>query len=513
MFVFGSSLVDNGNNNFLEKCKAKANYLPYGVDYAKGPTGRFTNGKNVIDLLGDHLKLPSLPTFKDPSTKGNVILQGVDFASGGSGILDETGVASGEVMGMNEQIKNMQTVTLPDLENQLGCKSNEALSNYLFLVGTAGNDFSLNFFKNFPHNNATLTGFISKLITGLSQQIQRLYDMGARKFVVMSVYPNGCSPTVRARVPIPVPTGCIHTINVPLSLYNTNLKSLLDYMMQKMPDSKPLLRINIVLSSLITSPLHPIVGKDNLIEDESSGVHPMNMKDCPMESKDPKLFQEEQEEHKRIANDIERVYNHAHYGYCISVLPPHPFPIINPANFLSLPSQLQSQFPIVVNTPQHASKFIPRQLHPNTFTTPFLAPQYKPTTFTILHTICDFAAQPSTEACTLAICPTVVGFYAASEPMFNTLDDHCYTLEPTFKLTGPPKFLTKNPDMAKEQEKMVGKMKSAENAVESFLGLMCKEDVSYKDWGMYSSINLPQLFEISKFKEYDGHEDSVKYLG
>ncbi|KAF3672363.1 putative non-specific lipid-transfer protein-like [Capsicum annuum] len=238
MFVFGSSLVDNGNNNFLEKCKAKANYLPYGVDYAKGPTGRFTNGKNVIDLLGDHLKLPSLPTFKDPSTKGNVILQGVDFASGGSGILDETGVASGEVMGMNEQIKNMQTVTLPDLENQLGCKSNEALSNYLFLVGTAGNDFSLNFFKNFPHNNATLTGFISKLITGLSQQIQRLYDMGARKFVVMSVYPNGCSPTVRARVPIPVPTGCIHTINVPLSLYNTNLKSLLDYMMQKMPDSK-----------------------------------------------------------------------------------------------------------------------------------------------------------------------------------------------------------------------------------------------------------------------------------
>ncbi|XP_047267807.1 GDSL esterase/lipase At1g71250-like isoform X2 [Capsicum annuum] len=176
MFVFGSSLVDNGNNNFLEKCKAKANYLPYGVDYAKGPTGRFTNGKNVIDLLGDHLKLPSLPTFKDPSTKGNVILQ--------------------------------------------------------------GNDFSLNFFKNFPHNNATLTGFISKLITGLSQQIQRLYDMGARKFVVMSVYPNGCSPTVRARVPIPVPTGCIHTINVPLSLYNTNLKSLLDYMMQKMPDSK-----------------------------------------------------------------------------------------------------------------------------------------------------------------------------------------------------------------------------------------------------------------------------------
>ncbi|KAH0713569.1 hypothetical protein KY289_009528 [Solanum tuberosum] len=237
MFIFGSSLVDNGNNNFIEKCKAKANYLPYGVDYVKGPTGRFTNGKNVIDLLGEHVKLGPIPTFKDPTTKGNAILQGIDFASGGSGILDDTGVVSGEVMGMNEQIRNLESVTIPDLEKQLGCKSNEALSNYLFVVGTGGNDFSLNYFLKFPSNNSTLPGFISKLITGLSQQLQ-LYDLGGRKFVVMSLYPNGCSPMVRARLPIPTLHDCVQTINVPLGLYNTNLRSLLDYMMQKMPDSK-----------------------------------------------------------------------------------------------------------------------------------------------------------------------------------------------------------------------------------------------------------------------------------
>ncbi|XP_060192393.1 GDSL esterase/lipase At4g16230-like [Lycium barbarum] len=238
MFVFGSSLVDNGNNNFLEKCKAKANHLPYGVDYVKGPTGRFTNGKNVIDLLGDHLKLPTIPTFKDLTTKGNMILHGVSFASGGSGILDETGAVSGEVMSMNEQIRNLENVTVPELEKQLGCNSKEALGNYLFVVGTGGNDFSLNYFLNFPHNNATLTAFISKLITGLSQQFQRLYDLGARKFVVMSVYPNGCSPMVLARVPIPMRTGCFEPVNVPLHLYNTILRSFLDELMQKMPGSK-----------------------------------------------------------------------------------------------------------------------------------------------------------------------------------------------------------------------------------------------------------------------------------
>lgn len=92
MFVFGSSLVDNGNNNFLENSRAKADFLPYGIDFPLGPSGRFTNGKNVVDLLGDYLRLPSpIPPFSDPSTKGRRIVHGVNYASGGSGILDNTG--------------------------------------------------------------------------------------------------------------------------------------------------------------------------------------------------------------------------------------------------------------------------------------------------------------------------------------------------------------------------------------------------------------------------------------
>ena len=51
LFVFGDSLSDNGNNNFLPSV-AKADFLPYGIDFPLGPTGRFCNGRTVSDYFG-----------------------------------------------------------------------------------------------------------------------------------------------------------------------------------------------------------------------------------------------------------------------------------------------------------------------------------------------------------------------------------------------------------------------------------------------------------------------------
>lgn len=53
MFVFGDSLVDVGNNNFLDLSVAKATLPYYGIDLpTKKPAGRFTNGMNAADFLG-----------------------------------------------------------------------------------------------------------------------------------------------------------------------------------------------------------------------------------------------------------------------------------------------------------------------------------------------------------------------------------------------------------------------------------------------------------------------------
>lgn len=50
-FIFGDSIVDNGNNNFRQTT-SRADFLPYGIDFPGGPTGRFSNGRNFADILG-----------------------------------------------------------------------------------------------------------------------------------------------------------------------------------------------------------------------------------------------------------------------------------------------------------------------------------------------------------------------------------------------------------------------------------------------------------------------------
>ncbi|POO02950.1 SGNH hydrolase-type esterase domain containing protein [Trema orientale] len=90
-FVFGDSLVDNGNNNYLATT-ARADAPPYGIDYpTHRPTGRFSNGLNIPDLISEQIgSEPTLP-YLSPELNGERLLVGANFASAGIGILNDTG--------------------------------------------------------------------------------------------------------------------------------------------------------------------------------------------------------------------------------------------------------------------------------------------------------------------------------------------------------------------------------------------------------------------------------------
>lgn len=55
-FVFGDSLVDVGNNNYIVSL-AKANHDPFGIDFGM-PTGRFSNGRTVVDVISESFGFP-----------------------------------------------------------------------------------------------------------------------------------------------------------------------------------------------------------------------------------------------------------------------------------------------------------------------------------------------------------------------------------------------------------------------------------------------------------------------
>ena len=53
-FIFGDSYVDVGNNNYINTTSDfQANFPPYGESFFPVATGRFTDGRNIPDFLGE----------------------------------------------------------------------------------------------------------------------------------------------------------------------------------------------------------------------------------------------------------------------------------------------------------------------------------------------------------------------------------------------------------------------------------------------------------------------------
>lgn len=57
LFVFGDSLFDAGNNNYIDTfSRFKSNIWPYGQTTFKSPTGRISDGRLIPDFIGNTTK-------------------------------------------------------------------------------------------------------------------------------------------------------------------------------------------------------------------------------------------------------------------------------------------------------------------------------------------------------------------------------------------------------------------------------------------------------------------------
>ncbi|OAY84561.1 GDSL esterase/lipase [Ananas comosus] len=237
-FIFGDSLADAGNNDYLLTL-SRADSPPYGIDFTPSggrPTGRFTNGRTISDIIGEALGDSSFPPpYLAPNAAENSKERGVNFASGASGILDETGSL---FINYFEETRNHMVEKMG--ENH----TSEFLRKAVFSIASGSNDI-LNYLEpsipflgrdKMPASVLQDT-MVSNLTTYLKIKVQalrhirnarfcfvkRLHELGARKFVVVDVGPLGCIPYVRA-LKLVSKGRCSSTANKLVQGYNAKLR-------------------------------------------------------------------------------------------------------------------------------------------------------------------------------------------------------------------------------------------------------------------------------------------------
>ncbi|XP_042058865.1 GDSL esterase/lipase At2g23540-like [Salvia splendens] len=243
-FIFGDSLVDAGNNNYLQTL-SKADITPNGIDFkASGgnPTGRYTNGRTIGDIVGEELGEPryALP-FLAPNTTGRAILYGVNYASGGGGILNATGSIFVNRLSMDIQVDYF-TITRKQIDKLLGAsEARDYLhKNSILSITIGSNDFLNNYLLPVVSMGARISqnpdAFVDDMINHLRTQLTRLYRLDGRKFIVGNVGPIGCIPYQRSINQLKE-SECVSLPNKLAQQYNAKLKDLLQQLNENLPGS------------------------------------------------------------------------------------------------------------------------------------------------------------------------------------------------------------------------------------------------------------------------------------
>ncbi|KAL6988954.1 hypothetical protein U1Q18_014704 [Sarracenia purpurea var. burkii] len=196
-FVFGDSLVDSGNNNYLATT-ARADAPPYGIDFpTHRPTGRFSNGLNIPDIISASIGEESTLPYLSPELNGDKLLVGANFASAGIGILNDTGIQFVNIIRISQQLQYFQQYQ-QRVSALIGAGAAKRLVNQaLVLITLGGNDFVNNYYL-VPYSPRSrqfaLPDFVRFIISEYRKILKKLYELGARRVLVTGTGPLGCVP-------------------------------------------------------------------------------------------------------------------------------------------------------------------------------------------------------------------------------------------------------------------------------------------------------------------------------
>ncbi|PIA26983.1 hypothetical protein AQUCO_08400033v1 [Aquilegia coerulea] len=207
VFNFGDSNSDTGELTAGLGIRLEP---PNGQSYFHKPSGRFCDGRLLVDLLMDAMDLPFLNAYLD-SIGAPILQEGCNFAAAGSTILPAT---ASSVSPFSFGIQVAQFLYFKD--------------EVLELLSKGQNDIAGAFYSRSEDQVlASIPTILSEIETG----IKRLYDQGgARKFWIHNTGPLGCLPQNIAafgKDPSKLDElGCVSSHNRVAKLYNLQFHAL-----------------------------------------------------------------------------------------------------------------------------------------------------------------------------------------------------------------------------------------------------------------------------------------------
>ncbi|XP_019099255.1 PREDICTED: GDSL esterase/lipase At1g28580-like isoform X1 [Camelina sativa] len=192
---FGDSVADTGNFLGLSDRNNLPHFAfpPYGETFFHHATGRFSNGRLIIDFIAEFLSLPLVPPFYG-SQNAN-FEKGVNFAVAGAtalehSFLEERGI---DFFNTNVSLAVQLSSFKASLPNFCGSPSDctDMMENALILMGEIGlNDYFYLFFVG--KSLQEVKELIPLVITTISSAITELISMGGKTFLVPGQFPMGC---------------------------------------------------------------------------------------------------------------------------------------------------------------------------------------------------------------------------------------------------------------------------------------------------------------------------------
>ncbi|KAF8389967.1 hypothetical protein HHK36_024487 [Tetracentron sinense] len=201
VFVFGDSLSDTGNYMEAFPFYADDEDSPYGSIFFHAPSGRFSDGRLIIDFMASKWGFP----FVDPYFNNIVpnYKHGIDFAVAGA--------TAGNIAGPVPFFLSLQTYHFGRFKRRVYASLNsehksdclvshlptiEAFKDGIYMIFIGINDIAVSLFGD---NSTTPSDVKEKtvpsVVSAISKAVQDLYKEGAKNFMVFNILAIGCTPS------------------------------------------------------------------------------------------------------------------------------------------------------------------------------------------------------------------------------------------------------------------------------------------------------------------------------